>query len=120
MDISSSALYQPSSDFEILPEEWDALSTEEQIALSLHRERLRANLTQEQLCRKTGITQATISRLEHGVGNPSVRSLRRLAQGLGMRVSIRFIPDPDLLSSDPEPEPEPETNGYYPIPELQL
>ncbi len=38
----------------------------------------------------TGITQADISRFENGTGNPSLRTLKRLAKGLGMNIKIKF------------------------------
>ena len=50
-----------------------------------------ANITQKELAEKTGIYQADISKLERGLGNPSLSILKRLADGLGMRVRIDFI-----------------------------
>ena len=38
----------------------------------------------------TGITQADISRFENGTGNPSLRTQKRLAKGLGMNIKIKF------------------------------
>ena len=40
----------------------------------------------------TGITQADISRFENGTGNPSLRTLKRLAEGLGMSLKVEFVP----------------------------
>ena len=51
-----------------------------------------AGLTQKQLSEKTGITQADISKLESGNANPSLRTLQRLASGMGMKVKIEFQP----------------------------
>ena len=48
-------------------------------------------MTQEQLAEATGIHQADISRLEHGTANPSLRTLKRLAAGLGMTLKIEFV-----------------------------
>ena len=50
------------------------------------------NMTQKELSEKTGITQADISRLEKGNANPSLRTLRRLAAGMGMNLEIKFVP----------------------------
>ena len=47
---------------------------------------------QKQLSEKTGITQADISKLESGNANPSLRTLQRLASGMGMKVKIEFQP----------------------------
>ena len=49
-------------------------------------------LTQKQLSEKTGISQADISKLESGNANPSLRTLQRLATGMGMKVKIEFQP----------------------------
>ena len=49
-------------------------------------------IIQEQLAERTGIAQADISRLENGNANPSLKTLQRLAKGMGMRMQIQFIP----------------------------
>lgn len=41
---------------------------------------------------KTGIAQGDISKLEHGTANPSVKTLKRLAAGMGMSLKIEFLP----------------------------
>ena len=43
--------------------------------------------------RRSGIRQSVISRLERGNGNPSVRTLQRLAVGMGMRLELAFVPE---------------------------
>ena len=48
-------------------------------------------MTQKQLAEVTGIAQADISRLESGTANPSLRTLKRLAAGLGMELKVEFI-----------------------------
>ena len=40
----------------------------------------------------TGINQADISRLESGTANPSLRTLKRLAAGMGMALKVEFVP----------------------------
>ena len=40
----------------------------------------------------TGITQPDISRLENGRANPSVKTLKNIADGLGMKLRIDFVP----------------------------
>ncbi|MCI6377067.1 MAG: helix-turn-helix domain-containing protein, partial [Clostridiales bacterium] len=51
-----------------------------------------SGLTQKQLAEKTGIAQADISKLESGNANPSLRTLRRLAEGMGMQIKLEFVP----------------------------
>lgn len=72
--------------------EWDALDPEFQIMKAIIKGRAEQNLTQKQLAEVSGITLADISRLETGTGNPSLRTLKRLAEGLGMRLKIEFVP----------------------------
>ena len=48
-------------------------------------------MTQKELAEKTGIYQADISKLERGIGNPSVSTLKRLADGLGLDLQIDFV-----------------------------
>ncbi len=72
--------------------EWDALEPERQIVLAMLEGREEKSLTQKQLAETTGIAQADISRLENGTANPSLRTLKRLAAGLGMQLKLEFVP----------------------------
>ncbi len=53
--------------------------------------RKKCGLTQKDLSAKTGIAQSDISRLEQSNANPSVRTLERIAEGLGMQLHIEFV-----------------------------
>lgn len=72
--------------------EWEALEPEFQIIRAIIEGRDAKDLTQKQLSEVTGITQADISRLENGTANPSLRTLKRLAAGLGMQLKLEFVP----------------------------
>ena len=72
--------------------EWESLEPERQIIRAIIEGREANGLTQKQLSEITGITQADISRLENGTGNPSIRTLKRLANGLGMQLKLEFTP----------------------------
>lgn len=74
--------------------EWDALETEFSIVQALIEARVSAGLTQCELAQKTGIAQGDISKLENGNGNPSIKTLKRLAKGMGKSLRIQFV-DPD-------------------------
>ena len=74
--------------------EWDALEPERQIMRAIVEGREGRNLTQQKLAEVTGIAQADISRLENGTGNPSLRTLKRLAAGMGMALKLEFVPIP--------------------------
>lgn len=64
------------------------------------RERLQ--ITQSELARRTGIDQGDISKLERGHRNPSLKLLKRLADGLGMELRISFIPIEDAALQNGE------------------
>ena len=61
------------------------------IMRDIKKRRLKLHLTQQELSRRTGIIQADISKLETGLANPSIRTLARIAQGLGMTLHVEFI-----------------------------
>ncbi|MCC8044123.1 MAG: helix-turn-helix transcriptional regulator [Clostridiales bacterium] len=61
-----------------------------ELAFELTVERERAGLTQKQLAERAGMYQAEISKLERGLSNPSVDTLQRLAQCMGLTLQISF------------------------------
>ena len=61
------------------------------LADSLIRSREMVGLTQKQLSYKVGIYQADISKIERGIANPSVSTLKRLADGLDVELRIEFV-----------------------------
>lgn len=75
-----------------LKKEQERLELEFSVMQAMIDARKSAGLTQKQLSEKTGITQADISKLESGNANPSLRTLQRLASGMGMKVKIEFQP----------------------------
>ena len=73
--------------------EYDALQPERTIMQTLIDARKRSGLTQKELAERTGIAQSDISKLEHGNANPSLRTLQRLASGMGMTLRLEFLSD---------------------------
>ena len=71
--------------------EWDTLQPELTIAQAMIDARKESGLTQKQLSERTGIAQSDISKLERVNANPSLRTLQRLAAGMGMNVRIEFV-----------------------------
>ena len=63
----------------------------DEFGAKVRAEREARGLTQKQLSERTGIAQADISKLERGNANPSLRTLQRLAAGMGMNVRIEFV-----------------------------
>jgi DNA-binding XRE family transcriptional regulator len=51
-------------------------------------ERDKKGITQSELAKITNIHQAEISKIERGIGNPSIKTLERLAEGLGLRLEL--------------------------------
>ena len=71
--------------------EWEALQPELSLVQAIDARKV-SGLTQKELSERTGIAQADISKLENGNANPSLRTLQRLAAGMGMQVKIEFVP----------------------------
>jgi len=72
--------------------EYEKIQPEMEIIKALIDARKEQNLTQSELAALTGINQADISRLENGNRNPSLNMLKKLADGLGMTLQIKFVP----------------------------
>lgn len=72
--------------------EWDDIQPEMDVIRAMIDARIEQNLTQKELASRTGINQADISKLENGTKNPSLKLLKKLANGLGMQLKISFVP----------------------------
>lgn len=79
-----------------IKKEYDALEAEFAIKQAIIDARVALNMSQQDLSVRTGITQANISKMENGSANPSLKTLRRLAEGLGMQLKISFEPLPSF------------------------
>jgi phage-related protein/DNA-binding XRE family transcriptional regulator len=73
---------------------YEALEEEFALASAVMDARKRAGLTQAGLARKMGTTQPVVARLESGRTQPSMRTLKRLAEAAGSRLVISFEPRP--------------------------
>ena len=72
-------------------QEYENLQPEFDVIRAMIEARISKNLTQKQLAERTGINQADISKLENGTRNPSIKLLKRLAEGMGMDLHIEFV-----------------------------
>ncbi len=72
--------------------EYEALQPEHAVIQAMIDARKASGLTQRELSERTGIAQGDISKLENGNANPSIRTLQRLANAMGMVVRVEFIP----------------------------
>ena len=73
---------------------YDALEEEFALASSLIKARGDADMTQEQVAKAMGTTQAVVARLESGRTRPSTRTLDRFAKATHSRLRITFEPEP--------------------------
>ena len=75
-----------------IKKELETIQPEVEAIRAMIKARLEQGLTQKDLAERIGMDQADISKLENGNANPSLRTLRRLAQGMGMQMKIEFVP----------------------------
>lgn len=74
-----------------LKKEYEALELEFDIIRAMIEARRKKGITQKQLAERTGIAQGDISKLENGNANPSIKTLQRLAAGMGMKIKVEFV-----------------------------
>ena len=72
--------------------EYEAFEPEFAIIQAMITARKYSGLTQKQLSERTGIAQGDISKIEKGNGNPSLRTLKRLALAMDMKLKLEFEP----------------------------
>ena len=71
--------------------EYDALEPEYQLILALIELRSEQHLSQQEIANRTGINRSDISRIEHGNANPSLKTMKRIANALGKQLIISFV-----------------------------
>ncbi len=71
--------------------EYDAMEPEYQFIRDMLACREELSLTQQGLADLTGIDRSDISRIENGNANPSLKTMKRIASGLGKRLEIRIV-----------------------------
>jgi ribosome-binding protein aMBF1 (putative translation factor) len=74
-------------------QEWERTALSRAVALRLVEFRANNGLSQSALARKLQMQQPAIARLEAGDHNPSVDTLMRLSQGLGIGFHIDITPE---------------------------
>ena len=70
---------------------WDSNAVEREIVRMIINGREATGMTQKQLAELTGISQADISRYETGNGNPTVKTLNKIANAFGQRLTIGTV-----------------------------
>lgn len=61
-----------------------------EISAQISSIRSSAKMTQKELAKECGLTQANISNIEKGMSKPTVDSLKKIADALGKRLRIEF------------------------------
>ena len=79
--------------------EYENMQPEFDVIRAIIDARTSQNLTQKELAERTGINQADISKLENGTRNPSIKLLKRLAEGMDMVLKIEFVPKTKAISN---------------------
>ncbi len=69
-------------------EEYNKLKPRYDLISQIIEERIKQNLTQEELALKVGTQKSNISRLENGSFNPSLDFIVKIANSLGKKVSL--------------------------------
>ncbi|MFZ5906388.1 MAG: helix-turn-helix domain-containing protein [Nitrospirota bacterium] len=72
-------------------EEYEKLLPEHELARSIIEQRLKKKMTQEEVAKKAGMPQSTISRIEgltHGL--PKISTLKKIANALDAKVVVRL------------------------------
>ena len=72
--------------------EWDELEPEYQLIKAMLKARDEQNITQSQLSDLTGIAQADINKMESGEADPTLNTMKQIAQGLGLKFGLMFTP----------------------------
>lgn len=70
---------------------YEELEPEYQLICAIIEARTEKNISQQELAEVTGINRSDISKIENGNANPSLRTIKRVAEGLGKKVEIRFV-----------------------------
>lgn len=61
------------------------------LGANLTKARETSGMTQKELAEEVHMYQADISKIERGLANPSVQTLQRLTEGMGMELKIEFV-----------------------------
>ena len=70
---------------------WEESRVERELSESIIRQRIEKKISQQELAKRANTTQAVISRLENTEFNPSIDLLKRIANGLGAKLSVNII-----------------------------
>ncbi|MGH4010900.1 MAG: helix-turn-helix domain-containing protein [Pseudonocardiaceae bacterium] len=79
--------------------EWDRTAVAREVASRVVRYRVEHGLSQAELAAKLGVSQPYVARLESGHQSPTLATLARLAQRLGLEFHIDVTPTSVRISA---------------------
>ena len=74
------------------------------IAKAVIAGRMQLNITQKELAKLSGLSQAKISRIENFDGNPNLKTLNRIANAMNLMVKIELVPFPTKNGAVKDPK----------------
>ena len=86
LDFDATGIYE---DGEVVG--FEEISINQQIGLLLAKTREELNITQVELSKKSHIDQGDISKIEKGIGNPTLAKISKLFKALGKSISITLL-----------------------------
>ncbi len=81
---------------------YDASEPQYELISALIGARAQAGINQQELAERMGIHVSAIARLEGWRSNPSVNTLRRVAQATGTKLKLSFVPDEQTSRPSPD------------------
>ena len=72
----------------------------EEIRNQIIKIRTDLGITQKELARKAGLTQANVSKIEKGISRPTIETLIKLARALGRQLTVRLDEYEGVISYD--------------------
>lgn len=69
---------------------YEARAIERELARAVLQQRLAQKVTQKEMAEKMDVPQGNVSRLESGARVPTIATLQKAAQALGVPLEIRF------------------------------
>jgi ribosome-binding protein aMBF1 (putative translation factor) len=88
LDVSSEIVYEEGIDVTNEYDDSDILNII--IGYQIKEKRLQKEMSQEELAKKSGIDQSDLSKMERGTLYPSVKMLKKIAKGIGLKLKLSF------------------------------
>lgn len=86
LDIEAETIYEEGITVKI-----EELSPNLVVANAVVEARDKSGLSQKELAKLTGIDQSDISKIERGIGNPSINTLNRIAKALNAKLKVSIM-----------------------------